>query len=87
MSSCARTTASIPKTTKYFDRAAQHFPIVEQARQKSFEVLDLLEEQANNWTGPSKLIPRQLPRTDFETLSPEEASASMRNIGLHKNPA
>jgi protein associated with RNAse G/E len=68
------------KDQEVFDRAAKRFPIVEQARKKSFEVLDWLEEQAKDWTGPFERIPRQLPRTDFEKLSPDEASAVLRAI-------
>jgi protein associated with RNAse G/E len=68
------------KDHEVFERAAQYFPIVEQARQQSFEVLDWLEEHAKHWTGPFTCIPRQLPRTDFETLSPEEAGETLRAI-------
>ncbi|HWS85250.1 MAG TPA: hypothetical protein VN207_13430, partial [Ktedonobacteraceae bacterium] len=68
------------KDHEVFDRAAQHFPIVEQSRQRSFEVLGWLEEHARNWTGPFSVIPRQLPRTDFEKLSIEEARAIMRSL-------
>jgi protein associated with RNAse G/E len=66
------------KDQEVFDRAAQRYPIVEQSRQKSFEVLNWLEEQARQWSGPFIHIPRQLPRTDFETLSPEEASSTLQ---------
>jgi protein associated with RNAse G/E len=68
------------KDQEVFDRAAQHFPIVKQSRQRSFEVLDWLEEHAHNWTGPFSVIPRQLPRTDFEKLSAEEAGGIMRSL-------
>lgn len=68
------------KDHEVFERAAQRFPIVAQSRQKSFEVLDWLEEQAKLWKGPFELIPRQLPRTDFETLSAQEASAALRSL-------
>jgi protein associated with RNAse G/E len=63
-----------------FERAASRFPVVKQARKKSFEVLYWLEKQATNWTGPFERIPHQLPRTDFEKLSPDEASALLRAI-------
>jgi len=66
------------KDHEVFDRAAKRYPIVEESRQKSFEVLDWLEEQAKNWIGPFEHIPRLLPRTDFEALSPDEASAILR---------
>ncbi|GAC1374574.1 MAG: hypothetical protein NVS2B12_30250 [Ktedonobacteraceae bacterium] len=66
------------KDQEVFDRAALRYPVVEYARQQSFEVLDWLEEHARHWTGPFTLIPRQLPRTDFEQLTPQEASASLR---------
>ena len=67
------------KDHEVFDRAAQRYPIVEQSRKKSFEVLDWLEEQANTWGGPFTLIPRQLPRTDFEHLMPQEAATFLRS--------
>lgn len=66
------------KDQEVFDRAARRYPIVEQSREKSFEVLDWLEEHAKHWTGPFAIMPKQLPRTDFEKLSPEEASAALR---------
>ena len=59
------------KDHEVFDRAALRYPIVEQSRQKSFEVLDWLEEHAKTWTGPFSVIPKQLTRTDFENLSVE----------------
>lgn len=68
------------KDHEVFDRAAQHFPIVEQSRQRSFEVLDYLEQHARSWTGPFSVIPRQLPRTDFEKLTVEEASNILRSL-------
>jgi len=43
-------------------------------------VLDWLEEQAKTWTGPFEIIPRYLPRMDFETLHPGEAGAILRAI-------
>jgi protein associated with RNAse G/E len=61
-----------------FERAAQHYPIVEQSRQKAFEVLDWVETQAKNWSGPFACIPRNLARTDLEQLSGEEARAVLR---------
>jgi len=63
------------KDHEVFDRAAQHFPIVEQSRKKSYEALDLLEKQAKKWAGPFKQMPRLLPQVDFAQLSPEEAAA------------
>jgi protein associated with RNAse G/E len=68
------------KDQEVFDRAALHYPIVEQSRQKSFEVLDWLEQHAKHWSGPFCAIPRQLPRTDFETLTPDEAATSLRAV-------
>lgn len=68
------------KDQEVFERAAQRFPVVEQSRVKSFEVLDWLEIQAKQWTGPFALFPRFLPRTDFERLSPEEAGAALRSL-------
>lgn len=66
------------KDHEVFDRAARRFPIVERSRKKSFEVLDWLAEQAGNWSGPFELIPRQLPRTDFESMSSDEAGEILR---------
>jgi protein associated with RNAse G/E len=67
------------KDHEIFDRAALRYPIVEQSRQRSFEVLDWLEEQAKRWAGPFEHIPHLLPRTDFERLSAEEARSAMRS--------
>lgn len=67
------------KDQEVFERAALRYPIVEQSRQKSFEVLDWLEEHAKNWTGPFTIMPRQLLRTDFEQMSPEEAGDFLRS--------
>ena len=60
------------KDHEVFDRAALRYPIVEQSRQKSFEVLDWLEAHAKTWTGPFSIIPRQLSHTEFENLSIEQ---------------
>ena len=68
------------KDQEVFDRAAQRYPIVEESRQKSFEVLDRLEEQAKQWTGPFTVIPRQLPRTDFELLNGKDAGDVIRSL-------
>jgi len=70
------------KDQEVFDRAARRFPIVEESRKKSFEVLNWLEAHAKSWTGPFVHIPHQLPRTDFELLTPEEAGAALRTV-LH----
>ena len=67
----------ITKDHAVFDRAAQRYPIVEESRQKAFEVLDWLEEHAKNWTGPFAVIPRSLPRTDWDSLSTREIRESM----------
>ena len=67
------------KDHEVFDRAAKRFPLVEQARQRSFEVLDWLEEHARKWTGPFAIMPKQLSRTDFITLSPAEAQAALNH--------
>ena len=68
------------KDQDVFDRAAKRYPIVEESRQKSFEVLDWIEQHAKNWTGPFAIMPKHLPRTDFESLSGEEARAAMREV-------
>ncbi len=65
------------KDQEVFDRAALRYPIVEQSRKKSFEVLDWLEAHAKTWTGPFSVMPRQLPRTDFESLSVEQIRKSL----------
>ncbi len=65
------------KDQEVFDRAALHYPIVEQSREKAFEVLDWLEVHAKAWTGPFSIMPKQLPRTDFTTLSIEQIRESM----------
>jgi protein associated with RNAse G/E len=68
------------KDHEVFDRAAQHFPIVEQSRKKSYEALDLLEKQAKKWTGPFEHMPRILPQIDFAQLSPEEAANILKSV-------
>ena len=68
------------KDQEVFDRAARRYPIVEESRQKSFEVLDWVERHARKWTGPFSVMPRRLPRTDFETLSEAEVRAAMRSV-------
>ena len=68
------------KDHEVFERAATRYPIVEQSRAKAFTVLDWLDQHAQHWTGPFALMPKQLPRTDFELLSPEEARASMQTV-------
>ncbi len=73
------------KDQEVFDRAAQHYPIVEQSRKKSFEVLDCLEEHAKQWSGPFSIIPRHLSRTDFESMSTEEARAVVRSAATNKD--
>ena len=73
------------KDHEVFDRAARRYPIIEQSRMQAFEVLDWLEDQARRWTGPFKLIPRRLPRTDFEYLGSDEAGAALRDISRGKS--
>jgi len=68
------------KDHEVFDRASMRYPTIEQYRKKSFEVLDWLEDHANQWSGPFSAIPQQLPRSDFETLAPDEAGAILRAI-------
>jgi protein associated with RNAse G/E len=68
------------KDQDVFDRAAKRYPIVEESRQKSFEVLDWLEHHARHWTGPFTVIPRHLPRTDFESMSAEEAQRVIHSV-------
>jgi len=66
------------KDQEVFERAALRYPIVEESRRKSFEVLDWVERHARSWTGPFTVMPQSLPRTDFELLNGEEARAVMR---------
>ena len=66
------------KDQDVYERAAQKYPIVAESRQKSFEVLNWIEEHAKKWTGPFELMPRRLPRADWENLSVEEIRAAMR---------
>jgi protein associated with RNAse G/E len=66
------------KDQEVYERAALKYPIVAESHQKSYEVLDWLEEHAKNWTGPFAVMPRQLPRTDWEDVSVEEIRELMR---------
>jgi protein associated with RNAse G/E len=66
------------KDQEVFDRAAKRYLIVEQSRQKSFEVLYWLEEQARHWTGPFAVMPRHLPCTDWMGMSTQEIRDAMR---------
>lgn len=66
------------KDQEVYERAEQKYPIVAESHQKSYEVLDWLEEHAKSWTGPFALIPRQLPRTEWDDLSVEEIRELLR---------
>lgn len=66
------------KDQEVFDRAALRYPIVEESRQKAFEMLDRVEEHAKHWTGPFSIMPRRLPRADWEELDPETIRTEMR---------
>ena len=68
------------KDQEVFDRAAKRYPIVEQSRQRSFEVLDWLEEHAKHWTGPFASIPQHLPSTEWECMSVQEMRDAMRSV-------
>jgi len=67
------------KDQEVFARAAHRYPIVEESRQQAFAALDWLEEHARHWSGPFAVIPRRLPRTDWDILSIEEIRAEMRS--------
>ena len=67
------------KDQEVFDWAAQRYPVVEQSRQKSFEVLDWLEQHAKKWTGPFSTLPQRLSRTDFATMKAEEIQAVLQS--------
>ncbi len=67
------------KDQAVFDRAAQRYPIVEESRRNAFEALDWLEGHAKNWTGPFAVMPRHLPRTDWDSLTTEEIRSAMRS--------
>lgn len=73
------------KDQEVFDRAARRYPIVEESRQKAFETLDRVEEHARHWTGPFKVIPRRLPRADWNKLSVKEIRAEMQ-AALQRTP-
>ena len=60
------------KDQEVYERAALKYPIVAESRQKSFEVLDWIEEHAKQWSGPFALMPRQLPSTNWDGLSVPE---------------
>ena len=66
------------KDHEVFDRAALRYPVVEESRKIAFETLDRVEEHAKHWTGPFAVIPRRLPRADWEKLSPQTIQAEMR---------
>jgi hypothetical protein len=67
------------KDQEVFERAALQYPIVAESRQQSFQVLDYLERHAKAWTGPFAVMPRQLPRNDWENLSLAEIREIMLN--------
>lgn len=73
------------KDHEVFDRAALRYPAIERSRKRAFEVLDWLEDQARLWTGPFKLIPRHLPRTDFEELGSDEAATALRALSWEES--
>jgi protein associated with RNAse G/E len=75
------------KDQEVFDRAARHYPIVEESRRKAFEMLDRVEEYAKSWTGPFSVMPRRLHRTDWEQLDPETIRAEMRVALAHNQAA
>jgi len=66
------------KDQEVYERAALWYPIVAESRQKSYEVLDWLEQHARGWTGPFEVMPRQLPRTSWDNLSAEEIRQVMQ---------
>lgn len=66
------------KDQEVYERAAREYPIVAESYQKSFEVLDWMEEHARNWTGPFAVMPRQLPRTNWNDLSIAEIRELMQ---------
>lgn len=70
------------KDQEVFDRAALRYPVVEQSRQRSFEVLDWLEQHALAWTGPFKTLPQHLASTDFASMSVEEMRAVMHSTDI-----
>jgi protein associated with RNAse G/E len=66
------------KDHEVFERAARYYPIVEESREQAFKALDQVEAYAKQWSGPFEVIPRYLPRTDWEQLSIDEIRAEMR---------
>lgn len=67
------------KDQEVYERAAQRYPIVADSWKKSFEVLDWLEDHAKHWSGPFAVMPRQLTRTDWTTLSGAEIRESWKS--------
>lgn len=65
------------KDHEVFERAARHYPIVEESREQAFKALDQVEVCAKQWSGPFEVIPRRLPRTDWEKLNIDEIRAEM----------
>lgn len=70
------------KDQEVYERAAQAYPIVAESRQKSFEMLDWLEGHAIHWSGPFNVMPRQLPRTEWDDLDVSEIRRLMQQ-NLH----
>jgi hypothetical protein len=66
------------KDHEVYERAAHRYPIVAESRHKSFEVLTWMETHARAWSGPFAVMPRRLPRTDWEGLSVAEIREAMR---------
>jgi protein associated with RNAse G/E len=66
------------KDHEVFERAARYYPIVEESRELAFKALDQVEAYAKQWSGPFEVIPRRLPRTDWEQLSIDEIRTEMR---------
>ncbi len=68
------------KDQEAYSWAEGRYPIVQQSHVQAYEALDWMEEQAKAWSGPFLQIPRSLPRTDFEQLSPEAAAEILRSL-------
>ncbi len=60
------------KDQEVYARAAQQYPIVAESREQSFTVLDQLEENAKQWSGPFAVMPRHLPCMNWGELSTTE---------------
>jgi protein associated with RNAse G/E len=67
------------KDQEVYAQAAQQYPIVAESREQSFTVLDQLEKDAKQWSGPFAVMPRHLPRKNWDELSTSEIQEAINN--------